>query len=170
MLNLRQVIGVGLFVAACGCGGGGGGQVYTVSAMNVDGIGRVLVDASGDALYSPDEEAGGTVLCVDLCTSFWKPLDPGPGSPTAAPGTTTLGVVVRPDGGKQLTASGRPLYTFVQDSPASVTGNGFMDAFGSQHFTWHVIVPDGATAGSVDGGGGSAGGGGGIGGYGGYGY
>jgi len=175
MGKLRQVISVGLLAAACGCSsgnssggaGGGGGAPATVSAADVSGVGRVLVDVNGMALYSPDEEASGTVLCVDACTSFWIPLAAGADAPTAAPGTTTVGVIGRPDGTQQVTADGHPLYTFSSDRPGTVTGNGFMDAFGAQSFTWHVILADGTGAG---GGGGVTGGGGGAGGYGGYGF
>ncbi len=47
----------------------------------------------------------------------------------------------------QVTYSGRPLYSFTQEGPGEVTGDGFQDAFGGQQFTWHVV--------SVGGGGGS---------------
>ena len=150
MSKLKQVIGIGLLTWACGCGGGNGGNgggapvtPHTVSAANIVGVGDVLVDSGGNALYSPDEEASGVVLCVDTCTSIWKPLEPGPDAPTAAPGTTTLGVVDRPDGTQQVTGDAHPLYTFVNDSPGEVTGNGATDDFGGQHFTWHAVLADG---------------------------
>jgi hypothetical protein len=38
-----------------------------------------------------------------------------------------------------VTAGGRPLYTFSEDSAGRVTGDGFMDKFGDRSFTWHVV-------------------------------
>jgi predicted lipoprotein with Yx(FWY)xxD motif len=113
--------------------------------MQVDGVGDVLVDSSGRALYSPDEEAGGTILCTDACAQIWTPLAVE-GTPTAASGVVQLGVVDRPDGSKQVTANGKPLYTFTQDSPGQVTGNNLSDEFGSQQFTWRAILADGTAA------------------------
>ena len=153
MSKLKQAIGIGLLTWACGCGGSNGGSGSgssaapdTVTASNIVGVGNVLVDSGGNALYSPDQEASGTVLCVDTCTSIWKPLAPGADAPTAPPGVTTLAVIDRPDGTKQLTGDGHPLYTFVNDSPGEVTGNGAMDDFGSQNFTWHAVLADGASS------------------------
>ena len=57
-----------------------------------------------------------------------------------------LGVIDRPDGTQQVTADGKPLYTFTEDSPGEVKGNGFSDDFGSQHFTWHAVLANGTTA------------------------
>jgi hypothetical protein len=47
----------------------------------------------------------------------------------------------------QVTAGGRPLYTFTQDSPGNVKGNGFTDDFNGQHLTWHAVTADGTAAG-----------------------
>ena len=105
---------------------------------------------SGQALYSPDQEANGKILCTGACTSFWTPLA-ADGTPTAAAGVAQLGVIDRPDGTKQVTADGKPLYTFTEDSPGQVNGNGFSDAFGSQHFTWHAVLASGMAAGSAPG-------------------
>jgi predicted lipoprotein with Yx(FWY)xxD motif len=113
--------------------------------MQVDGIGNVLTDPTGKTLYTPDQEANGQVLCTGACTTFWVPLAPGAGSP--AQGVANLAVINRPDGAQQVVESGKPLYTFSQDSPGDVKGNGFADQFGSQHFTWHAVLADGTTAG-----------------------
>jgi predicted lipoprotein with Yx(FWY)xxD motif len=115
----------------------------TVSVADVSGVGNVLVDAQGDALYSPDQEAGGKVLCTDSCTSIWVPLTLASGDEPTGPAdvSSQLGVVKRPDGTDQVTFDGKPLYTFVEDSqPRTVTGNGFKDAFGGTSFTWHVVA------------------------------
>lgn len=119
-----------------------GGGSKTVSVRQVGGIGRVLVDSSGDALYTPEQKK----MCSGACTAFWKPLAAGSGAPTAAAGVGKLGVIKRAGGGSQVTIAGKPLYVFKEDSPGKVNGNGFKDDFGGQHFTWHVVLPGGTVA------------------------
>jgi predicted lipoprotein with Yx(FWY)xxD motif len=139
-----------LALAASACGGASGGAASgpsvsepatMVSVEHIDGVGNVLVDSKGQALYSPDQEAGGEVLCMGSCTSIWVPLTlTGSAKPTGSSEVSgKLGTTDRPDGAVQVTYQGKPLYTFVEDtSPGSVTGNGFHDEFGGRQFTWHV--------------------------------
>ena len=172
-LGLRSVsfaaVAAALALAACGgsddddssntsTAGTAGGSSDTVSVADVQGLGEILVDSSGQALYSADEEADGQVRCVDGCTSFWKPLEPGSGAPTAASGVPELGVIDRPDGTEQVTAGGRLLYTFSEDSAGDAKGDGFEDDFGSQHLTWHAVRVDGSGSMTTTPAGGSTGG------------
>jgi predicted lipoprotein with Yx(FWY)xxD motif len=113
-----------------------------LSVQKINGVGSVLVDAHGMALYSSRQEAGGHVLCSGGCLSFWMPAKPVAGK--APKGVGTLGTVKRPDGSAQLTAGGTPLYTFSQDAPGKVAGNGISDRFGSRSFTWHALTVGGA--------------------------
>ena len=141
-----------LALAACGSNtvsgssptGAPATQNQTLSIMAASGIGNILVDSSGRALYTPDQEADGTVHCVAACLSYGIPLAPGSATPTAPSGAPKLGVINRPDGTKQVTAGGRPLYTFSLDSAGKVTGEGAADDFGGQHFTWHAVRSDGS--------------------------
>jgi predicted lipoprotein with Yx(FWY)xxD motif len=125
----------------------------TVSVDAVDGVGDVLVDTEGAALYAANEEANGMVVCVDSCTTIWDPVTVSDGDkPTADSGLADeLGTVQRPEGTQQITFDGRPLYRFAEDpSPGTVTGNGFADTFGSQAFTWHVVTPSGVSTSSAN--------------------
>ncbi len=139
-------LGIALAVAATT-----GGQQTTKSGGTTVGIkrvgsaGTVLVDARGKALYMSDQERRGMVLCTGACLSFWQPLTVS-GTPKASPAVGRLGVVRRPDGKRQVTLKGRPLYAFKLDKAGKVTGDGFKDAFGGQRFTWHVARPAGATS------------------------
>lgn len=145
------VVAAALALSACGSSGGssssGSGSAAgsssagskTVSVRQLSGVGSVLVDHSGMALYTPDQEAGGKIVCAGACTSFWMPLAPGGATPTAAPGTGKLGTIKRPDGTTQVTVNGKPVYTFSEDSPGKATGDGFSDDFGGHHFTWHAV-------------------------------
>jgi predicted lipoprotein with Yx(FWY)xxD motif len=141
-----------LALAACGGGGGssdapassGGGE--TVAVKSIDGVGDVLVDSSGKALYAADVEADGKVKCVDACESFWKPLTVASAKPTAASGVGGLSVIKRPDGSRQVTVDGKLLYTFTDDSAGQVKGMGFEDDFQGQHFTWSAVLANGRLA------------------------
>jgi predicted lipoprotein with Yx(FWY)xxD motif len=151
-----------LLAAACGGGGdsgaespeqGGSAAAQTVSVDAVDGVGDVLVDRDGAALYAADEETNGMALCVDGCATIWEPLTvTGGENPTAGDGLGgKLGVVERPDGARQVTFGGRLLYSFVEDTePGVVTGNGFTDTFAGREFTWHVATPTGISTSSTN--------------------
>jgi predicted lipoprotein with Yx(FWY)xxD motif len=146
-----------LVFAACGSADDNASEaaapVKTVSIKHVDGVGDVLVDATGHALYTSDQEARGKIRCTDECLSFWLPLEGG-SQPTAADGAGSLATVRRPDGTHQVTVDAKPVYTFSEDAPGKVTGDGFKDEFGGQKFTWHVVLADGGKSDASSSGGG----------------
>jgi predicted lipoprotein with Yx(FWY)xxD motif len=140
------VLATAVLLALAACGGGSDSSAgATVSSQMVDGVGRVLVDSEGAALYAADQEANGKVVCTGSCTSIWKPLTVSGGMPAAGDGLDgKLGVMSRPDGSRQVTFDGRLLYTFAEDEDAgTVTGNGAADSFDGTSFTWHVATPTG---------------------------
>jgi predicted lipoprotein with Yx(FWY)xxD motif len=144
MIALAAVVAI---LALAACGGAGrdssnsstaaqsGDNIATVSVAQLGDSGRVLVDSAGKALYAADEEADSSVVCTGDCTSFWMPLmiDGGARSGNSLP--SELGVVDRGNGTRQVTFDGKRLYTFVEDEPGEVTGDGFSDAFNGQQFT-----------------------------------
>jgi predicted lipoprotein with Yx(FWY)xxD motif len=157
-------------LTACGSGSGSSqsqkssaapasSKTTTVSLASVSGVGKVLVDSKGFALYSPKQDTSQMIRCTASCTAIWVPLTVK-GSPTGSSSLAgKLGTVMRPDGRKQVTFDGRPLYTFAADSsPKTVHGNGVSDQFGGRHFTWKVAalgtVSSGGSGGSDGGGGG----------------
>jgi predicted lipoprotein with Yx(FWY)xxD motif len=153
LLIAGAVLAASLVIAACGddssdesAAPAGGGQ--TVAVKSIDGIGDVLVDADGKALYASDVESDGKVHCTDGCTSFWEPLTLDSGTPTAADGVGKLGVIKRADGARQVTADGKLLYTFTEDSAGEVEGNGFADDFDGERFTWNAVLAGGKLASS----------------------
>lgn len=158
LFTLGAAIAMAAVFAACGSSGSGGGSATaaasggkTVAVAQIGGTGAVLVDSSGQALYASEQEtAAGKVLCTGACNSFWKPLTVSGGTPMGGPGVGQLGVMKRPDGSQQVTDNGKLLYTFTQEGPGEVTGNGFEDAFGGEHFVWHVVTI-GSSAGSAPG-------------------
>ena len=123
-----------------------------MSVEELGDSGRVLVDSAGKALYAADEEADSSVVCTGACTSFWMPLTIDGGAPSGNSLPSEVGVVERGDGTRQVTFDGKRLYTFVEDEPGEVTGDGFSDAFDGQQFTWHVVsVGDAPAATQEDG-------------------
>src|SRR4051794_12096939 len=116
-----SVIAAAVVLSACGGGGGSAGSgsgsgsaagTDTGPVKQLSGVGSVLVDKSGMATYTPDQEANGKIVCTSGCTAFWMPVTPTGGAPTPVPGAGKLGTVTRPDGTMQVTDNGKPLYTF----------------------------------------------------------
>jgi predicted lipoprotein with Yx(FWY)xxD motif len=160
LLSAGAAVVAGLTLAACGGGGGqtsgspgtaGPGGGTTLSVEQSGDFGRVLVDSAGRPLYVSDQETGGKVLCTGACTSFWIPFTVDAGAPTGSPVSDELGVVVRPDGTRQVTYDGKLLYSFFEDQSGQITGDGFADAFDGRQFTWHVVRVDAASSSSEGG-------------------
>jgi predicted lipoprotein with Yx(FWY)xxD motif len=150
--------GVALAAAACGSGGNaassgsaadssptGASNGALVSRASVDGT-SILAGADGHTLYSASGESANHILCVDSCTSFWKPVMAS--QQQAQQASSTLGqsftVVSRPDGGMQLAYAGHPLYTFTQEGAHQLRGNGFTDKFQGTSFTWSAAGTGGS--------------------------
>jgi predicted lipoprotein with Yx(FWY)xxD motif len=156
LLTLGLAVPAALAIAACGGTGSSGSASTaaasaptstTVAVRQLPGVGSVLVDNTGKALYSNNLETAGKILCNDAaCNAFWMPLTVRAGLPTAPSGAGKLSVTKRPDGSTQVTADGKPLYTFSQDSPGKATGNGFKDQFGGHSFTWNAVLAGGTLA------------------------
>lgn len=162
---------VALVASACaknaggssGGGGGGGGSTPAMSAgsigtRSISSVGTVLVNGSGLTLYYLTTDKGGKVTCTGSCASTWPPVIVT-STPSAGSGVMgTLGTVTDPDGKKQLTYDGWPLYTYSGDSaPGQANGQGVGGV-------WFAMTPSGTTSSSPSPSP-SSGGGGGYGGY-----
>ena len=161
LLTIAAVALVAIGLAACGGSSNSSdnataaasttaGGSNTVSTKSVSGVGTVLVDSKGDALYTNNQDSGMNVACTGSCTSIWVPLMArSSGQPTASDQAVQAKLgVVKSKSGSQVTYGGKPLYTFVQDSPGQVTGNGFTDNFGGTSFTWTVASSGQMSSGS----------------------
>jgi predicted lipoprotein with Yx(FWY)xxD motif len=95
----------------------------------------ILVNRRGHSLYSLSAERHGRFVCTDpTCLSLWKPLVVARG--TKPSGVRGLGTIKRPDGRRQVTYRGGPLYTFTGDRRlGDVSGEGFRDVG-----VWHAVV------------------------------
>jgi predicted lipoprotein with Yx(FWY)xxD motif len=96
---------------------------------------RILVTRSGLSLYRLEGERNGRWLCTDRsCLAAWPPLllrrDARP------TGVRFLGSLRRPDGRRQVTYRGFPLYRYAfDDKRGDVRGDGVGDVA-----VWHVAV------------------------------
>ena len=141
-----------------GNGGGSGSAVAAsamVSARQLSGIGKVLVNGSGRTIYSvkTPSEKNGHIKCTGACTSFWFPVLASSASQAGSGLPGQLGTVHRPGGTTQLTYDKAPLYTFRLDTgPGQAHGNNYTDHFNGISFTWQAET----TSGKPSAGGGSA--------------
>ena len=95
---------------------------------------RILVTTSGRTLYSLSAETHGRFICTGTCTNDWPPLILKGGAKPV--GVSGLGSIRRPDGRRQVTYKGKPLYRFDMDAKkGDVKGEGFKDVG-----TWHAAV------------------------------
>jgi predicted lipoprotein with Yx(FWY)xxD motif len=118
----------------------------TVSTKSVGGAGTVLVDSKGNVLYTNNQDTASKMACASACQSIWPPLMASSGGqPTSSDSAVQakLGVA-----SGQVTFGGKPVYTFVQDSPGQASGNGFMDSFDGTSFTWTAVATSGTPASS----------------------
>jgi predicted lipoprotein with Yx(FWY)xxD motif len=135
-----------LAVVAAGCGGGGAsaassapprtasGQAATVGISST-GIGQILVNSQGHALYLFKADQGTKSACTGACAGAWPPLL-AKGKPTLGAGVNAslIGTAARPEGTTQLTYDGHPLYLFVKDQKADETNGQGVSAFGASWF------------------------------------
>jgi predicted lipoprotein with Yx(FWY)xxD motif len=135
-----------LVLAACGSSSGSSRSTAT-AASNVSGastvdvktgstsLGTVLVNSRSRTLYHLTAEKNGRFICTNSsCLQLWHPLRPRSKTPKGT--VHSLGLIRRPDGTKQITYKGFPLYTFAQDRRAGdVKGQGFKDVG-----TWKAVV------------------------------
>jgi predicted lipoprotein with Yx(FWY)xxD motif len=104
-----------------------GGAAVTLKTATVGGV-TVLTDANGRTLYwfAPDTPA--TSRCTGSCALYWPPVT---GDPQAGPGVTgKLGTITRPNGGREATYNGHPLYTYVGDTASGQAKGNNLDLNG----------------------------------------
>jgi|SRR6266536_1658377 len=107
---------------AAGMALGGSSKSVMVKSAYVKALKRsALVTASGLTLYRNTTEKNGHIRCTGACASAWPPLLVPTGDRLAAgPGVVQakLGTTRRPDGKRQATYGGSPLYHFASDRKA----------------------------------------------------
>jgi predicted lipoprotein with Yx(FWY)xxD motif len=127
----------------------GGGSAALLGSGTAGSVGTVLTDSSGRTLYHLTSEKGGHIQCTGGCPSIWPPMlaVSGSVSTTVAGLPGRVGTIDRPDGGKQLTYDGMPLYRFSGDSgPGQANGQGIHE---SPRGVWYAVTPSGTVSGGT---------------------
>lgn len=131
--------------AGSGSGSGDGGAAEPAGQLAVSStgeLGKVVTDSEGFTLYRFDKDSSSppTATCEGDCATAWPVVSPEGAKPPAGVDASLLGEVTRPDGSKQLTLGGWPMYRYAKDTePGDVNGQ----AVGG---TWFASAPDGKKA------------------------
>ena len=103
----------------------GAAHKVTVRLVKHSGLGKILVNGAGMAVYVFTADSANKSACTGGCLAVWPPVTVAKGTkPTGGPGVKGLGTIS--SGGKlQVTWNKHPLYTYALDSaPGVVNGNG----------------------------------------------
>jgi predicted lipoprotein with Yx(FWY)xxD motif len=148
-----------------GCGGGGGGTTTApssaaatsaptssapASSMSTPAaaselkvaeskVGQIVVDGKGMSVYyyTKDTKDSGTSACTGGCLTAWPPVTTTSATPSVEGVMGTLGTITTPDGKKQVTINGMPIYYYAKDKAAGdITGQGV-------NSVWYLVAPSG---------------------------
>ena len=101
--------------------------------------GEIVVDAKGMSVYffTKDVKDSGTSACTAACLAAWPPVTTAAETPRVEGVTGTVGTITTPDGAKQVTLNGLPLYYFAKDTKAGdILGQGV-------NGVWYLADPSG---------------------------
>lgn len=110
--------------------------------------GQVVVDAQGMSVYffTKDVKDSGASACTGACIAAWPPVLTESDTPAVEGMTGTVGTISTPEGKKQVTVNGLPVYYYVKDKAAGdITGQGVNDV-------WYLVSPAGEMVKSSSGG------------------
>ncbi|MFD8754958.1 hypothetical protein ACFV0O_28855 [Kitasatospora sp. NPDC059577] len=123
-------------------GAPGAAEGAKLVAATSAGLGPIVTDAAGRTLYRFDKDTAkpSASTCTDACAAKWPPVLTQDKVAVTGVDSELVGAVTRPDGTKQLTLGGWPLYRFAGDSaPGQTNGQGVGG-------TWFASTPAGKKA------------------------
>ncbi|GAB2515585.1 hypothetical protein GCM10027188_18050 [Lysobacter humi (ex Lee et al. 2017)] len=123
---------------------GGPSSGVTLTLVSQGPKGPYVGDGNGATLYALEGDRDGS-KCMGECLTAWPPVAMGGTQPSGGPGLqgAMIASIVRPDGSRQVTYDGHPLYRYAADTGAgSTNGDGVKDKFG----TWRLVRPTGAAS------------------------
>jgi predicted lipoprotein with Yx(FWY)xxD motif len=98
-----------------------------------EGLGRFLTDGTGRTLYLFKKDTPGQSACQGECLAKW-PAYLAEGAPVGLD-AKDFATITRPDGKKQTTYKGQPLYYFAADQASGdAKGQGVKEV-------WYVVAP-----------------------------
>ena len=118
-------------------------RTTTVSLAAISGIpDKALVGTNGRTLYLFQADKNGASACTGSCAAAWPP-DIVTGAPQAGSGISQalLGAISRPDGTRQVTYNGHPLYYFSGDASGGAAHGQGVKAFGAE---WYAVNASGS--------------------------
>jgi predicted lipoprotein with Yx(FWY)xxD motif len=102
-------------------------------------VGQIVVDGKGMSVYyyTKDTKDSGTSSCTGGCLTAWPPVFTTATTPSVEGVTGTLGTITTPDGKKQVTINGMPIYYYAKDKAAGdITGQ-------DVNKVWYLVAPSG---------------------------
>jgi predicted lipoprotein with Yx(FWY)xxD motif len=122
---------------------GSSGTGVIVSTKHAKGLGTILASGSKHlTVYLFEADHGTTPTCTGTCEQVWPPLKAsGQASAAGEAMAAHLGTTTRPDGTKQVTYNGHPLYFYAKDGDS---GDAYGQAIKSFGADWYVLKPSGS--------------------------
>jgi predicted lipoprotein with Yx(FWY)xxD motif len=112
-----------------------------LTAGSANGLSPIVHDAAGFTLYRFDKDTPhpSASNCTGACATTWPPVLVHTGSRIFVDGVPTaeVGIITRPDGTRQVTLGGWPLYRYSGDTAAGQTNGENVGG------TWFAISPTG---------------------------
>jgi predicted lipoprotein with Yx(FWY)xxD motif len=102
-------------------------------------LGKILVDSSGFTVYRFTKDTGDRNMCVKIseCSGTWPAVGTS-GKPVAGPGVNAslLSTIKLPNGSKQVTYAGHPLYRYSAATERAETSYAGAEQFGGR---WYAV-------------------------------
>jgi predicted lipoprotein with Yx(FWY)xxD motif len=117
-----------------------GVKTNALTGKDIKRMGNVVLDSDGWTTYRFDLDSVNppTSTCFDACLRSWLPILVDATPTLTGVDAAKVGAIDRPDGGKQLTLGGWPLYRFLGDNgPAKWKGQAVNNS-------WWVVQASGA--------------------------
>jgi predicted lipoprotein with Yx(FWY)xxD motif len=108
---------------------------YTVMVATSSTLGNYLVDGTGMTLYWFTKDSVGQSACTGNCIAAWPAFTSDSFVVPSALNPADFGAITRPDGTKQATYKGYPLYYWVKDTKRGDTTGQDVGK------VWYVIDP-----------------------------
>ena len=119
------------------------GDKMELQVVRTPKLGEILADHQQYTLYRYEKDSTNPPKsnCVETaCTLRWTPLMTAEVETTSGMDASLLGMIQRPNGTKQVTLNGHPLYRYVDDEKA---GDAIGDGLDG---VWFAVTPTGERA------------------------
>lgn len=128
--------------ATAGGSAAGANSMAMLDVGTLPGGGQYLTDTEGRALYIFEKDTKDASSCVADCAAAWPPVTSSapPMAHNNAIDAAKLGTIARPDGSRQATFAGKPLYYYAKDQARGDIKGQDVKEFGAE---WYLLKPNG---------------------------